>query len=97
MTLTNPTTPTINSRWVLGATIAVLRHPSLWVTALRQVARLAAPGWWHRAPFLPLPDPAYLRFRLVTAYGGDGAEPAPHDLVTYLHWCRAWPEVTSGS
>jgi len=97
MTLTNPTTPTINSRWVLGATIAVLRHPSLWVTALRQVARLAAPGWWHRAPFLPLPDPAYLRFRLVTAYGGAGAEPAPDDLVTYLHWCRAWPEVTSGS
>ena len=45
-------------------------------------------GWWRRAPFLPLPDPAYLRFRLETQYGGD-REPDPADLVTYLHWCRS--------
>jgi len=89
-----PSTP---RRWLLGATIAVLRHPSLWLTAMGQVGRLAAPGWWRRPPFLPLPDPAYLRFRLVTAYGGDGSEPKPEDLLTYLHWCRTWPEVTSGS
>ena len=53
-------------------------------------------GWWRRAPYLPLPDPAYLHFRMVTAYGGQGGEPAPADVVTYLHWCKAWPEVTSG-
>ena len=74
----------------------MLRHPSLWATAIRQLFRLAPSGWWRRAPFLPLPDPAYLRFRLITAYGGSGStDPLPADLVTYLHWCRAWPEVTS--
>jgi hypothetical protein len=74
--------------WMLGATVAVLRH---------QIARLAPRQWWRRPPFLPLPDPNYLRFRLITAYGGEGADPQPGDLITYLHWCRAWPEVTSGS
>ena len=48
------------------------RHPSLWATAVRQALRLAAPGWWRRRPFLPLPAPDYLRFRLQTAYGGTG-------------------------
>ena len=89
--------PTNSHGWIPGAIVEVLRHPSLWVTALRQVRRLAPHGWWHRAPFLPLPDANYLRFRLITAYGGDGPEPRSQDLITYLHWCRAWPEVTSGS
>ena len=71
---------------------AVLSHPSLWRTAVRQVKLLAPTGWWRRPPFLPVPDAAYLRFRMVTAYGGDGARAAePDDLLTYLRWCRAWP------
>ena len=40
-----------------------------------------------RAPFLPLPDPDYVRFRLQTAYGPHGS-PAGDDLVAYLNWCR---------
>jgi hypothetical protein len=76
--------------------LAVLAHPSLWPTAVRQVALLAPSGWWRRAPYVPLPDPAYLRFRMVTAYGGDGDRGAePEDLLTYLRWCRAWPGVTA--
>lgn len=76
-------------RWVVPAAVAVLRHPSLWWTAVRQVGRLAAPGWWRRPPFLPLPAPDYLRFRLETVYGGAGERPiAPEDLVHYLRWCR---------
>jgi len=76
--------------------LAVLAHPSLWATALRQVTRLAPAGWWRRAPYVPLPDPAYMRFRMVTAYGGAGdAVAEPEDLLTYLRWCRAWPGVTT--
>lgn len=76
--------------------VAVLAHPSLWPTALRQVVLLAPNGWWRRAPFVPVPDAAYLRFRMVTAYGGDGARAAePEDLLTYLRWCRAWPGATN--
>ena len=68
--------------------MAVARHPALWTTAARQVRRLAPRGWWHRRPFLPVPDPAYLRFRLQTAYGDAERDPEPDDVVTYLHWCR---------
>ena len=52
--------------------VAVAGHPGLWATGLRQVWVLAGPGWWRRPPFLPLPDAAYLRFRLETAYGEPG-------------------------
>ena len=79
----------VPARWAWRAVAAVARHPSLWTTGLRQALVLAAPGWWHRRPFLPLPAPEYLRFRLQTAYGGEGErDPDPDDLVTYLRWCR---------
>ncbi|HEY8523313.1 MAG TPA: hypothetical protein VIL48_00015 [Acidimicrobiales bacterium] len=87
--------PRVSPGWAVRAALAVARRPSLWATAVRQVAVLAEPGWWRRPPFLPLPAPGYLRFRLQTAYGGDGErEPEPDDLVTYLRWCREarhWP------
>jgi hypothetical protein len=87
-------TTTDSLTWVLPAAAAVVVRPWLWSTALRQVARLAPTGWWRRSPLLPLPDPDYLRFRLITAYGGTGSAPSPHDVVTYLRWCRSWPRVT---
>lgn len=80
-------------RWWFDAGRALLGHPTLWGTAVRQVFVLAPPGWWRRAPFLPRPDPAYLRFRLVTAYGDPARDPEPADVLTYLHWCRAWPKL----
>ncbi|MEI8001966.1 MAG: hypothetical protein WCI50_11515 [Actinomycetes bacterium] len=69
---------------------AVLARPHLWWTALRQAGRLARPGWWRRPPFLPLPDPEYLDFRLETHYGGAPGSRVqdPSDLVRYLEWCR---------
>ncbi|MEI7887714.1 MAG: hypothetical protein WCJ04_09995 [Actinomycetes bacterium] len=87
------TSPTRISRPMF---LAVLSHPSLWAVALRQMLYLAPQGWWRRAPFVPVPDAAYMRFRMVTAYGGDGSTAAePEDLITYLRWCRAWPAATS--
>jgi hypothetical protein len=81
--------PVPDGRWLRSAAAAVGRHPSIWPTAVRQALLMAAPGWWHRRPFLPLPPPDYLRFRLQTAYGGAGEHPPePDDLVTYLRWCR---------
>ena len=88
-----PTRSVSGRSWVAAA-VAVLVRPGLWVTALAQVRVLAAPGWWHRAPYLPLPDPGYLRFRLQTAYGDPDRDPDPADIVTYLHWCKAWPRLT---
>jgi len=69
---------------------ALARRPRLWPTAWRQAGRLAPDGWARRAPFLPLPDPAYVRFRMVTQYGDPSARPAPDDVLAYLGWCRRW-------
>lgn len=79
-------------RRLLPAVVAVLRHPSLWGAALRQLRRLVPPRWWARRPHLPVPDAAYLRFRVETAYGGAGDQPlTPDDVLTYLRWCRRFP------
>jgi hypothetical protein len=72
----------------IRAVIAVVVRPWLWWTAVRQVFRLARPGWWRRLPLLPLPDREYLRFRLETQYGDPDHRAEPDDVVAYLEWCR---------
>lgn len=68
------------------------RRPDLWPVAARAGRELARPGWWRRPPFLPVPDPDWLRFRLETAYGGEGdGPPDADDLLTWLEWRRDWP------
>jgi len=77
------------------AAAALRGRPDLWPTAIRSYRSLVPNRWWRTRPFLPLPDANWLRFRLVTAYGGDGAVGdegiAPDDLVLWLEWRRAWP------
>jgi hypothetical protein len=73
---------------------SVAARPWLAPEALAEGLRLARPGWWHRRPFLPVPDPALWRFRMETAYGGAGdATPPPEDIRAFLRWCagmRRW-------
>jgi hypothetical protein len=76
----------MNAGFWSRAILDVVRRPRLWPTAVVQAGRLSRPRWWRRPPFLPMPDRAYLRFRLETHYGS--AEPDPGDLVRYLEWCR---------
>lgn len=83
--------PVATLRWATAAALAVLVRPGLWAVALRELRRMSAPGWWRRPPFLPLPDRAYLRFRLVTQYGDPEHAPEPADLVAFLTWCRTEP------
>ncbi|MGZ8735317.1 MAG: hypothetical protein ACXW1M_09025 [Acidimicrobiia bacterium] len=82
---------------------AVAVRPGLWATAVGQVFRLSPTGWWRRPPFVPVPDPAYVRFRVATQSGGGAATagagsgagpvtpvaPDPDDVVEYLQWCRS--------
>ena len=71
---------------------AVLARPGLWPVALRAGRALVPHGWWRRPPFLPVPDRDYVRFRLVTAYGGEGTTPPrSDDLVRWLEWLRDFP------
>ena len=76
------------------AAAAVASRPGLWATTAAQAIRLAPTGWWRRRPWLPLPDPAYLRFRLQTQYGDPEREPEPADVVAYLEWCRGYSKVS---
>ena len=78
---------TVTRRAVAVAT-AIARRPGLWPAAVHQVRVLARPGWWRRWPPAPIPDPAYLRFRLQVAYGDDERALDANDVVDYLEWCR---------
>ncbi len=73
--------------------VAVVVRPRLWGTALLELLRLARPGWWRRWPPVPRPDPAYLEFRLRTAYGDTGQTMAPEEVVDYLRWCRRMRQI----
>jgi hypothetical protein len=45
-------------------------------------------GWWRTAPFLPVPPPEYLRWRMLTAYGDEDALPSVREVLRYARWRR---------
>ena len=78
---------------MIMAARAVLRHPSLWGTALRQGRRLVPLGGGPRGRTCPVPSSSYLEFRLVTQYGDISHRPEPEDVLNYLRWCRDWQRL----
>lgn len=68
-----------------------LRHPATGVALLRVAWRFRRRGWWHRVPFLPLPDRAYLRWRMHTAYGEHDTVPPVDDVIRYARWAVREP------
>ncbi len=67
---------------------ALARRPSLWGEALRALIAVSPAGWWRTFPFLPRAEPAYLAWRVSTAYGSAHQPMRAHDLVAYLEWRR---------
>jgi hypothetical protein len=45
-------------------------------------------NWYREPPFLPLPPPEYLRWRMLTAYGDEDAVPPADDVVRLARWRR---------
>ncbi len=76
------------SRLPVRVVAAVSVRPWLWSTALRQSFRLAPSGWWHRPPFLPVPDGEYLAMRSTIQYGDPKHSLDTQDVLKYLSWCR---------
>lgn len=72
----------------LGLAPRALLNPRLAVDLLRTAWAFRRRGWWSKAPFLPLPDRAYLRWRMYTAYGSDDAVPPARDVVAFARWRR---------
>jgi hypothetical protein len=68
--------------------LAVAIRPWLWATAVGAVFAFARRGWWRIPPFLPLPDPDVVAWRVTTAYGQSDMTLVEGDLVSYLQWRR---------
>jgi hypothetical protein len=63
-----------------------LAHPTLARDLLTVAWRFRARDWYRRPPFLPVPDPDYVRWRMYTAYGDERALPPADDVVRYARW-----------
>lgn len=75
--------------WVrLGFRLLVrsIRRPSLAVNLARVSWRFRSRRWYRRFPFLPLPDAAYLGWRMHTVFGDEGAVPSAEDVERYTRW-----------
>ena len=62
--------------------------PRLALDLLRLAWSFRARGWHRRFPFLPLPPKAYVRWRMLTAYGDENAIPPIDDVIRFARWRR---------
>ena len=79
------------SRLSLSLALRAVRHPATGAALLRVAWRFRRRGWWRRAPFLPLPDRDYVRWRMHTAYGDYGSVPPADDVIRYARWAVREP------
>lgn len=76
-------------QWLrLAAHLALrsVRRPRLALDLIRIAWRFRAREWYRRFPFIPLPDPTYMRWRMYTAYGDYNAVPSAVDVERYARW-----------
>ena len=65
-----------------------LVNPRLALDLVRTAWAFRRRRWWARAPFLPLPDRTYLRWRMYTAYADEDAVPPIEDVMRFARWRR---------
>jgi len=70
------------------ASLRALVNPRLAVDLLRTGWAFRRRRWWAQAPYLPIPDPTYLRWRMYTAYGAEDTVPPLEDLIRFVQWRR---------
>jgi len=74
---------------LLGASaLRAVVNPRLALDLLRAGWAFRRRRWWSIAPFLPLPDTTYLRWRMYTAYGSEDTVPPLEDLLRFVRWRR---------
>jgi hypothetical protein len=72
----------------LRLTARALVNPVLARDLLRAMWAFRSRTWWRKPPFLPLPDRAYLSWRMYTAYGEESAIPSVQDVIGFARWRR---------
>ena len=80
-------------RLSLALALRSVMHPTLALDLVRVAWRFRAREWYRRAPFLPLPDATYLKWRMYTAYGDFDAVPSPDEVERYVRWAAAATET----
>ncbi len=81
----------MSQSWVsLTASLAWrgLLNPRLGLDLLRTLWAFRRRRWWARAPYLPVPDQTYLRWRMYTAYADENAIPPLDDVIRFARWRR---------
>jgi hypothetical protein len=63
-------------------------NPRLALDLLRVLWAFRARKWYLRPPFLPVPPPDYIRWRMYTAYGDEAAVPSVEDVIRFARWRR---------
>lgn len=75
-------------RLVAALMLRTVGRPALAWDLLATAWAFRRRDWMTRPPFLPLPDPPYLRWRMYTAYGDEHAVPPVEDVVRFAQWRR---------
>jgi hypothetical protein len=65
-----------------------LVSPRLALDLLRTAWAFRRRDWWRKPPFVPVPDPTYLRWRMYTAYADENAVPPAEDVIRFARWRR---------
>jgi hypothetical protein len=73
-------------RLALRLALRSIRSPQLAIDLIRIAWRFRSTSWYLHFPFLPIPDPTYLRWRMYTAYGDYNAVPPVTDVERYARW-----------
>ena len=74
----------------LRLTLRALVNPRVALDLLTLAWAMRRRGWATQPPFLPLPPPEYLRWRMYTAYGDENAVPPVRDVLRFARWRRSF-------
>jgi hypothetical protein len=80
--------PSSSTGLMARLTLRALANPVVALDLIALCWAFRRRNWWRRAPWLPLPDPEYLEWRLHTAYGEDRAFPPVEDVLRFARWRR---------
>lgn len=83
-----PRAPRSWGRLVLALTLRAAVNPRLALDLVKTAWAFRRRDWWKQAPFLPVPDRTYMRWRMFTAYADEDAVPPPEDVIAFARWRR---------
>ena len=80
--------PTSWGSLIISLIVRGLANPRVGVDLMRTAWAFRRRGWHTRAPFLPVPDRTYLRWRMYTAYADEDAIPPVEHVIRFARWRR---------